>query len=67
MTIAVICSRTRQLAACLRQHDLDVLVVSGGADAYIPGEIRVLHGVGYLVLDRPDEVARHVFPASERG
>lgn len=65
-----------QLAARLRQHDLDALVVFGDADAYIPVEqahrqievfprveIRVLHGAGHWCwLERTDEVADHVVP-----
>ena len=64
------------LAARLRQHDHDALVVFGDADAYIPveqahrqveafprAEIRILPGVGHWCwLENTDLVAGHVVP-----
>lgn len=63
-----------QLAARLRRHDHDALVVFGDADAYIPveqarrqtevfprAEIRIIRGAGHWCwLERTDEVADHV-------
>lgn len=65
-----------QLAARLREHDHDALVVFGGADAYIPVEqayrqrevfpradIQILPGVGHWSwLEATDEVAARVVP-----
>ena len=65
-----------QLAARLRQHDHDALVVFGDADAYIPAElahrqvqifprvdIRILRGLGHWSwLEDTDAVAEHVVP-----
>jgi pimeloyl-ACP methyl ester carboxylesterase len=65
-----------QLAARLRQHDHDALVVFGDADAYIPAEqayrqlevfpraqIRILPGVGHWCwLEATDAVAAEVTP-----
>jgi len=65
-----------QLAARLRQHDHDALVVFGDADAYIPAElahrqvqifprvdIRILRGLGHWSwLEDTDAVADHVVP-----
>lgn len=64
------------LAARLREHDHDALVVFGDADAYIPveqahrqveafprAEIRILPGVGHWCwLENTDLVAGHVVP-----
>jgi pimeloyl-ACP methyl ester carboxylesterase len=63
-----------RLAARLRQHDHDALVLFGDADAYIPVEqahrqkrvfpradIRVLPGLGHWCwLESTDEVASHL-------
>lgn len=65
-----------QLAARLREHDHDAMVIFGDADAYIPVEqasrqvevfpridVRVLPGVGHWCwLERTDAVADHLVP-----
>ena len=65
-----------QLAARLRQHDHDALVVFGDADAYIPAElahqqvqifphvdIRILRGLGHWSwLEDTDAVAGQIVP-----
>ena len=65
-----------QLAARLRQHDHDALVVFGDADSYIPAElahrqvevfprvdIRILRGLGHWSwLENPEAVAAHLVP-----
>jgi pimeloyl-ACP methyl ester carboxylesterase len=65
-----------QLAARLRQHDHDALVVFGDADSYIPAElahrqvevfprvdIRILRGLGHWSwLENPEAVAAQLVP-----
>jgi pimeloyl-ACP methyl ester carboxylesterase len=65
-----------QLAARLRQHDHDALVVFGDADSYIPAElahrqvevfprvdIRILRGLGHWSwLEDPEAVAAQLVP-----
>jgi pimeloyl-ACP methyl ester carboxylesterase len=65
-----------QLAARLRQHDYDALIVFGDADSYIPAEmahrqvsafpradIRMLRGLGHWCwLEDTDAVAGQVIP-----
>ena len=64
------------MAARLRQHDHDALVVFGDADAYIPAEqahrqvaafprvkVQILHGVGHWCwLEQTDKVADFLIP-----
>ena len=64
------------LAARLRRHDIDALVVFGDADVYLPAEqahrqteafpraeIHLLRGVGHWCwLEQTDQVAAHVVP-----
>ena len=65
-----------QLAARLRQHDHDALVIFGDADAYIPADlahrqvevfprvdIRILRGLGHWSwLEDTEAVAAHLVP-----
>ena len=65
-----------QLAARLRQHDHDALVIFGDADAYIPADlahrqvevfprvdIRILRGLGHWCwLEDTEAVAAHLVP-----